>query len=132
MKTRTRRIWTALFFVYLAAVAWCCFANFSSIPEPQKFILGLPFDKVVHFIMFFPFPILAWLAFDRFTTKPWHTIIFVAIVFIVGCIVAYATEAGQTFLPYRTGDKADALTDILSLGLSSLIVFFADILKQKR
>ena len=45
--------------LYVVAVAYLCFANFHKLPEVPKTFLGIPMDKIVHFCMFFPFPILA-------------------------------------------------------------------------
>ena len=51
-----------LFFLYLAGIAFLCFMHVDKLPDVQKFIFGIPTDKVVHFGMFLPFPILAYLA----------------------------------------------------------------------
>ena len=52
------------FYLYLIAIAVLCFGKFSDLPSVSNTILGIPTDKVVHFVMFFPFPILAFLAYD--------------------------------------------------------------------
>ena len=132
MTSSWRKIWTILFIIYIAAVLWCCFGNFNDVPKPPISLFGIPMDKLVHFIMFFPFPILGWLAFDRFTVKPWQTLLFVAAAFLAGCLLAAATEAGQTLTSYRTGDVNDFAADMLSLAISSVIVLFIDLHKQKK
>ena len=118
----------AAFYLYLAAIAVLCFGNFSSLPSVSNTILGIPTDKVVHFIMFFPFPILAFLAYDKFTGTVKSAIIFAVVTFLAGCIIAAATEIGQAYITdYRSGDPTDFLADILALLLGSCIATWIDL-----
>ena len=121
-----------LFLLYLCAIAMLCFMHTDKLPDVQKFILGIPTDKVVHFCMFFPFPILAFLSFDRYTETVSRTLLFVGATFLVGILLAVGTEWAQAHLTdYRSGDPLDFLADGLSLLLSSALVAFWDIRKQK-
>ena len=125
-------LFRVLFFVYLAMVLLLCFGKFNSAPSVPLKLLGIPTDKLVHFCMFFPFPILAFLAFDRFTETVSRTLIFTGITLVAGILLALFTEWGQASLTsYRSGDLWDLLADILALILSSLLVIFLDIRKQK-
>ena len=129
MKTVMR----VLFFLYLAAVLVLCFGQFDSAPSVPMTILGIPSDKVVHFFMFFPFPILAFLAFDKYTETPKSTFLFTGVTYAVGLLLAVGTEWGQAHLTtWRSGDPWDLLSDVLALVLSSLIVTFWDIRKQRK
>lgn len=122
-----------LFFLYLAAVLVLCFAQFKSTPDVPTSFLGIPTDKVVHFCMFFPFPILAFLAFDQFTETLPHTLLFSGITLVTGLLLALGTEWGQAHLTnYRSGDPLDLLADTLALVLSTVLVIFWDIRKQKK
>lgn len=123
---------TILLTAYLAAVAYCCFGQFSDLPDigPNTFF-GIPADKVAHFLMFFPFPILCHLAFAGWTSKPRHTVISVSVVFLTGAAIAAATEIGQTFTDYRSGDICDYIADTLSLAISSVIVLLSDLYVKK-
>ena len=133
MKIRTRPLKIALFLVYLALVAWICFGSFKPGPHVPRSVLGIPTDKLVHFCMFFPFPILAFLAFDKYTETPQSTFLFSGLTFLVGLGLAFLTEWGQAHLTdYRSGDPWDWVADISALVLSSLAVTFWDIRKQKR
>jgi len=125
-----RTLFTFLLLVWCGAVAYLCFGHFEDMDKIPWHLFGIPDDKVVHFCMFLPFPMLAWLAFDRFTTKPWHSVVFVLVVFVVGCILAAATEIGQSFTEYRTGDPADFRVDALAMAICSVIVFVLDVSKQ--
>ena len=122
-----------LFLLYVAAVLLLCFCQFGSTPNVPFTILGIPTDKVVHFCMFFPFPILAFLAFDPYTNTIPSSLAFGGITLLVGILLAIGTEWGQaTFTYYRSGDRMDLLADTIALSLSTVIVIVWDIAKQRR
>ncbi len=120
-----------LFFLYLAAIAFLCFMRVDKIPDVQQFIFGIPTDKVAHFLMFLPFPILAYLAYDHLTNKVWSAILFAVATFIVGALLAYATEYIQGKLPYRSMDINDFKADALALAISCVFVFIVDVTHLK-
>ena len=120
-----------LFFLYLAAVAFLCFMHVDKLPEVQKFILGIPTDKIAHFLMFLPFPILAYLAYDHLTNKLSHAFLFALATLIVGLLMAYGTEYVQGKLPYRSMDINDFKADALAIALSTVAVFIVDITHLK-
>ena len=122
-----------LFFLYVAGVLFMCFGRFENTPSIEFSLFGIPTDKLVHFTMFFPFPILAFFAFDRFTETVKSTLIFVSVTCVIGVLMAVATEWGQAhFTDYRSGDPLDFLADTLALILSSVIVAVVDIRKQRK
>jgi len=128
-----RLIARILFFLYIAAVLVLCFGQFKDAPSLPWTLLGIPSDKLVHFCMFFPFPILAFLAFDKYTETPRSTFLFSGITFLVGVALAFGTEWGQAHLTtYRSGDPLDWLADISALFISTLIVIIWDLLKQRK
>ena len=65
MNRINKRIYIAAFIIYLIAVFVLCFIKGENLPEVERSIFGLPMDKVAHFIMFLPFPILASLSIIR-------------------------------------------------------------------
>lgn len=131
MKGR-RLVARILFFLYLAAVLVLCFGQFKDVPSVPWTLLGIPSDKLVHFCMFFPFPILAFLAFDKYTHTPRSTFLFSGITFLVGVALAFGTEWGQAHLTtYRSGDPLDLVADVSALFISTLIVIIWDLRKQK-
>lgn len=133
MKTSLKRIFQLGFIVYLLAVLYLCFGKFENTPDIPWSFLGIPSDKLVHFCMFFPYPILAFLAFDRFTDTPKSTFLFSGITWVLGLLLAVATEWGQAHLTdYRSGDPWDLLADVLAITLSTILVIFWDLSKQKR
>lgn len=126
-------LFQVLFFLYVAGVLFLCFGKFDQAPSISWALFGIPNDKLVHFCMFFPFPILAFLAFDKYTESVRSTLLFSGLTFIAGCLLAWGTEWGQAHLTdYRSGDPYDLLADGIALTLSTLIVIYWDIRKQKK
>ena len=122
-----------LFFLYLAAIAFLCFMHVDKLPDVEKILFGIPADKLAHFLMFLPFPILAYLAYDHLTNRFWSAVLFAAATFIIGALLAYGTEYLQGKLPYRSMDINDFKADALALAISSVFVFIIDVTHlQKR
>ena len=131
--TRRQIIWSRILFaVYLAAVAFLCFGRFSNSQDVPTDLWGIPTDKVVHFLMFFPFPLLACLAFGGYRGKPGQAVLKTALAFLAGCAFAAGTEWVQTRLPYRSGDPVDFQADALALLLSSVIVLLLVLVKHRK
>lgn len=133
MSPQQKIAFRAIFFVYLAAVLYLCFGRFENAPSVEWNLFGIPTDKLVHFGMFFPYPILAFLAFDKYTETVKSSLLFTLATLLVGILLAIGTEWGQAHLTdYRSGDPWDLTADILALVLSSVIIFVWDISKQKK
>ena len=78
--------------------------------------------------MFLPFPVLSFWAFDYKAGKPWKSVLLVFILFLLGCIIAAATEIGQYYTSYRSSDPRDFASDILALAISSvaiIVIYFS-------
>ena len=130
---RTRSLLSKLILLlYILAVAYLCFANFHKLPDVPKSFLGIPMDKLVHFCMFFPFPILAFLAYDKLTDTPLKALAALISICAVGCIFAGITELVQDSLPYRTKDLNDFGADCLAVGLASVLTFIIDISQMRK
>lgn len=95
MALKRRHMAILLFAFYLAAVAYLCFLKPGSIPVLQQFIFGIPTDKVIHFIMFLPYPVLAYISFrpDRKGVLT-HMLTFIAII-AAGAAMAMGVERLQ-------------------------------------
>lgn len=111
--------------VYLAVVAYLCFARFSNVHS-----IGDQ-DKVVHFIMFFPYAFLVYGSLGRRFDSVWRSLLHIILIFLSGCAVAALTEIVQVYIPYREGNLLDFRADILALGISSLVVFIIEICQRK-
>ena len=133
MSQKQKIAFRILLFLYIAAVLYLCFGRFDNAPSIELNLWGIPTDKLVHFGMFFPFPILAFLAFDQHTETVPQTLLFVGVTLLIGLIVAVGTEWGQASLTdYRSGDPLDFLADTTGLILSSILIIIWDIRKQKK
>lgn len=129
MKQKTA--FKVLFFIYLAGVLFLCFGRFDNAPSVPS-VLGIQVDKILHFLLFFPFPILAFLAFDKHTETVATSLIFTGISLAGGILLALATEFGQALTSWRSGDIWDFLADVTGLIVGSILVLYIDIRKQRR
>lgn len=118
-----------LLVIYLVTLAYLCFGSFEHLPDVQKSILGIPTDKVVHFFMFLPFPIIAFLAFDKFTDTARAAVLAAVLTFAAGLVLAAATEYIQGLTPHRSKDAMDFLADALGLLTGSVTVLIIDLAK---
>ena len=121
-----------LFLLYMAALLFLCFGKFSDMPDTPPRLLGIDGDKIVHFLMFLPFPVLSYFAFPLPTRKPWQSILLACLILAAGAVFAAGTEFVQDFLPYREADKADFMADFIALCLSTLAVLAIDLHKTLR
>lgn len=129
MKThKSNLIAIFLMLIYLATVAYCCFGKFSSIPNVQRSYFGIPTDKIVHFIMFFPYAFLCFMMINNHKRGFWHRLLLVLASFLSGCMIAASTEIGQSFTTYRSGDIRDYQADILALASASILTFIIALL----
>lgn len=124
-----------VFFLYLIAICFLLFATADNLPSISSTIWGLPTDKVAHFLMFFPFPILAFMSSNRVSKKIWHPLLFALVLFALGGAVAAITESIQGLLGYRSAELSDFKVDVLAMGISAVLVMAVDLgclLKNKR
>lgn len=132
MKCKAYKIFRILLLLYVALVAYLCFGNFKSLPDVEKFILGIPTDKVVHFCMFFPFSILGYYSYDRKTNTVIESLCAVINACAYGCIFAGITEIIQASLPYRSEDLGDFAADCLGIGVASVFIFLFNLIIIRR
>ena len=118
--------------LYIAAVAFLCFAHFEKLPDIHKTFLGLEQDKIAHFLMFLPFPFLSYYAVGKNPSGPWKAIGAVLLIFLTGCLIAAGTELGQSLFPYRSTDAGDFLSDACALAIASLAVFIIMLVRGTR
>lgn len=115
--TWKRIIAICLFCLYIAAVALLCFAKPEDIPRFSETWLGFPADKVAHFVMFLPFPFLAYLVLEPQRKRGrWWKVILLIIITVAGAGLAQWTEQIQARLTYRTSDIRDFIADMYGMG----------------
>lgn len=124
-------IWKIAAVLYLAAVAFLCFGHFSSDPSIPKDLFGIPIDKVVHFSMFLPFPVIGVYAFHTSRGRFWRFILFISLTYLLGMILAFGTEYLQGLTAYRSSDPADFIADSLGLAAGTLIVIILKSIRLK-
>lgn len=122
MKFRKRYIWLVILFIYICSVAYLCFMKPDEIPTIDPFLWGIPIDKLAHFAMFFPYPFLAYAAFQPHGKRRYIHFIVLLIVVIVGAGLAVGTEQIQGMLEYRSYDIADYMADMIGMGSSAFII----------
>lgn len=124
-RTTLFRILTIL---YLGLVAWLCFSNMESLSEVPRSIWGIETDKLVHFAMFLPFPVLAYLCFRTGKMGFGAIVGLIVLIFAAGCLLAWSTEYVQGLLPYRTKDSVDWRADVIALAISSSVMFLISVI----
>jgi len=122
MKIRKRYIWLVILFIYICSVAYLCFMKPDDIPTIDPYLWGIPVDKIAHFAMFFPYPFLAYAAFQPDGRRRYVHFIVLLIVVIVGAGLAVGTEQIQGMLEYRSYDIADYMADMIGIGSSAFII----------
>ncbi len=121
MRPGRKHIWGMILCLYIAAVAYLCFAEPDELPKVHPDLWGIPFDKAVHFLMFFPFPIAAYGTFMPDGNKKWTHILVLAAVCAAGAGLAIGTEHIQGLTEYRSQDINDFYADILGMGTAAII-----------
>ena len=121
MKKMTRTIAAIVFCIYIAAVMVLCFMKTDNLPQPSFLILGIEADKVAHFLMFAPFPLLSYMVAAGAWKKPWHHFMLLGCLMLLGVAAAMATEQVQTLLTYRPGDVRDTTADTYGIVAGGLL-----------
>ncbi|MDO9679804.1 MAG: hypothetical protein Q8S23_06005 [Bacteroidales bacterium] len=115
-------IFIVLFFIYILLVLFFSLWTFESTPiDLSKYILFIRADHAAHFVMFFPYPISAWFAFEPYLRKRGkkHPLL---IIFISGILLASIAELLQNLNPARDFDLMDMAANFSSIILSSILV----------
>lgn len=112
----------SLFFVYIIVILSIMIftINTENIKTPD-FIFGIGIDKIVHFIVFLPYPFLFWLTFNKRFSRHGKFFLYVFIPF-TGLLFAIITELLQSLNPSRDFDIFDILANILSVIFASLVL----------
>lgn len=119
---------TALFCVYIGAIFALCFMKGDNVPDIQLTLFGIPTDKIVHFCMFAPYPVLSFLTFCRGIMSKRRKAMVLIISIILGAGLAYGTEQLQGLTDYRSYDITDFYADLAGIGCGSLatLIFILD------
>ncbi|MBR4882379.1 MAG: VanZ family protein [Bacteroidales bacterium] len=123
-KRKTYIIVTALFLLYIAAVLCLCLLNLSDkTPELPKYFLGIPMDKLAHFLMFFAYPVTGWLMLTYNKTIKMRQVFIFPVLLITGLLFAAFTETAQgLFTTYREPDNLDFVADAIGILSSTFLI----------
>lgn len=129
---KRRILFITAFLLYMAAVLYLCLAKPEDLPQTELYLFGIPLDKAAHFLMFLPFPILAYSTLWKRDRKAWTDIAILIIVLGIGVGLAFLTEHLQALTQYRSSDIKDIYADMTGLASGSIIVLTNIIFKSGR
>lgn len=129
--TTRRLIYIIVLCLYIAAVAFLCFARPEDMPQMPSLWLGLPADKVGHFLMFMPFPVLAFLTFETKGMTAGRKFLLLAVMMTVGAGLAMGTEHIQAQLAYRAAETDDFYADAAGLVIGGAAALFFILRKDR-
>jgi len=112
-----------LFWLYIAALLFLSLASFAGIDLriEREDIFGIPIDKCIHFLMFLPYPFLAYFSSKR--KNYWRTLFYVG---MTGITLAFLLEVSQgVFNTDRVMDIWDMVANIIAIliGTAFLLLF---------
>ena len=129
---KRKAIFITAFVIYLAAVIYLCLMKPDSLPQTELYLFGLPLDKVAHFLMFLPFPALAYMMLWEKGRKTWAELLILLSCLAVGVGLAFLTEHLQAMTQYRSSDIKDIYADMTGLGIGCIVVLINIAIKHIR
>lgn len=117
--------------LYLAALGFLCFADPQSYPSTPFSLWNIPTDKIVHFIMFAPYPVLTFITLDPQSGSTTKRLIILLLVLMSGTALALGTELIQGTMEYRSFELWDLAADIAGM-LASTMALTAYMLSRNR
>lgn len=132
MRLDDKRIYRTLLLLYIGAVIFLCLMNPESLPDVERYYFGLPADKIVHFIMFFPYPILSGLSFMHKEFSIARNLAILLVLAVVGAGMAYGTEVLQGHTAYRSYDFADFAADMTGMAAGIAVTTLFTITQKTR
>lgn len=121
---RLKSISVILFCAYIAAVLLLCLIRTESLPKLPKFFLGIPLDKITHFLMFLPFTILGYMVFYTTERSIMREFAVIGILCVIGAGFALSTERLQAMTAYRSCEAADLIADLIGIAAGAFAVTF--------
>ncbi len=129
---KRKAIFITAFVIYLAAVIYLCLMKPDNLPQTELYLFGLPLDKVAHFLMFLPFPALAYMMLWEKDRKTWAELLILLSCLAVGVGLAFLTEHLQAMTQYRSSDIKDIYADMTGLGIGCIVVLINIAIKHIR
>ena len=132
MKLNKRHIWGFILCCYFVAVLVLCLAPPQQIPGLHMAFWGIPADKIIHFLMFFPYPAIAYIAFRPAEGRKWRHILVLLAVFCAGIGIAMGTEMLQSLSKYRSYELTDFYADVFGMECCAFITALFIIFKKNQ
>lgn len=118
----------ALFALYLGVLFFLSLYPFSSAPvDMSQYILGIRTDRIIHFIMFFPLPLLSGFVYQLSRLKLKGRFGKYVLICFISLIIASLTEFLQSLTDFRDFDILDLVANYLSVIVSSILLIPIDI-----
>ncbi|MGM9787322.1 MAG: VanZ family protein [Candidatus Cryptobacteroides sp.] len=117
-----KTLWRIISLIYLGLLCYLCFSTPDNLPSVNDWHFFIPADKVVHFCMFFPAPVLLFLSIGKRWEGARKAVPVVLLCLLVCTILAGATEIIQNFRPGRSMSFGDFIADFLGMILSCLLL----------
>lgn len=124
-------IYISLFCIYIAAVLLLCLMKPTDLPQHDIMIFGIPADKLAHFIMFMPYPILVYLMFFDRNRSRLLDLCILAVCIAMGIGTAIGTEQLQAMTQYRTPDINDVYADMKGMAPGCIGVLIYILIKKR-
>lgn len=127
-----RKLTYALAFcIYIAAILFLCLMKPDDLPQTELLIFGIPADKIAHFTMFLPFPVLIHLMFLDSSRSRWLDLLILAAAIALGIGAAFGTEYLQALTQYRSSDINDAYADMRGLATGAFMTLLHIIFRKR-
>lgn len=120
------------FCLYIAAVLYLCLMKPDDMPQMELSFFGIPMDKLGHFVMFLPFPVLSYMLFYDRERKISYELLIMAAIIALGIGLAFGTEQLQAMTQYRTSDIMDVYSDMTGLAAGSIAAIILILIKRRR
>lgn len=122
----------SLFCIYIASVLYLCLMKPDDMPQFELSFFGIPMDKIAHFLMFLPFPVLSYLLFYEGQRKITHEVLILTAILSLGVGLAFGTEQLQAMTQYRSSDIMDVYSDMTGLATGCIAAIILIIIKRHR
>lgn len=124
-------LYISAFCFYIAAILYLCLAKPDDLPQPEIYFFGLPIDKVVHFCMFLPFPMLMHLVFCDTAKGVMRELLILLASIATGIGLALGTEYLQSLTQYRSADILDFYADMKGMSVGCIAVLLHIIFRKR-
>ncbi len=119
------RVSLILLIIYIASVLFLSLYSFENTQvDLPKYFLGIPIDKIIHFIMYLPLPVLIWSVLVDFYPSLYNKNIALIISLFASIFISTSTEVLQNTTEFRQFEYLDLIANYLGVivGLFSISI----------